>query len=107
MDGPSDIETHSAARLPVPVQRSTPSAALRLAQMLFCALAGATIGALAGQLWGWGLFGFITGLMLGFAGRTAWVLAVVQDAQDEFSSGHARTEEEVRQALAEIRAQQK
>ena len=76
----------------------------RFAQPIFIAAFSGLIGAVTGSFWGFGFAGFIGGAMTGFALRTAWVLFATPPPDDEYSNGNSRTEEEVRAALAELKA---
>lgn len=81
-----------------------PGSSVRFLQTLYIGAFGGTVGALLGSIWGFGFFGLVTGLMLALAARTAWALFGQPPAPDEYSNGNSRTDEEVRQALADINA---
>ena len=90
-----------------PAHAARTAKSVRVLHTVYAVALGGTLGAFVASFWGLGIFGFITGIMLGFAVRTAWVLMNADDGPDEFSDGNARTEEEVRQALAEIKGREK
>lgn len=98
------VVTHPKAATDQPDMAARQGAAVRLMQAVYFTGFGATVGALIGSIWGLEFFGCVTGLILGFAGRTAWVLFAQPTPPDEYAQGNADTEEEVRQALADIKA---
>ncbi|WP_299686598.1 hypothetical protein [uncultured Tateyamaria sp.] len=100
--------THPKAAVDAPgCSRERTSSATRLLQTLFFAAFGGVLGACVGAIWGFGFAGFIGGTMFAFAARTAWILFVVEPAPDEHTNGNSRTEEEVRQAVADTRSHEK
>lgn len=98
------VYEHPKAAIDKPGYVQGSGSATRFVRTVFIAAFSGLVGALIGSIWGFGFPGFIGGSMFGFAARTAWLLFAGEPAPDEYTEGKSRTEEEVRQALDDIRS---